>query len=94
MPTKEQMRAAIADPELRRAIQIMNDIYEAHEALATLSVPVIEVLCDTFREMAEERAGPRGALKRAWWKYTEQILKDVKTQRERGVLGLYDPEPH
>jgi hypothetical protein len=48
------------------------------ELLTTLPPPVVEAVRDRFEEMANERTGPRGALKRAWVVYIQAGLDDAR----------------
>jgi hypothetical protein len=91
---KDRITATIDDWDTRKAIRIMNNILEAHEMMAELPQVHLEALRDAFREMARDRTGPRGALKRAWYEYAEQMLADARKRGREGVYSLYDTHPH
>jgi hypothetical protein len=86
---KQQVRTAIDTPELRRAIRIMDNIHEAMELLTQLSPPALEALRDALKEMAEDRTGPRGDLKAAWFQYTQKALDDARVRERQEVFGLH-----
>jgi hypothetical protein len=91
---KQQVRTAIDTPELRRAIRIMDNIHEAMESLTQISPPVLEALRDAFKEMAEDRTGPRGDLKAAWLHYTQKALDDARVRERQGLFGLHQDIKH
>ena len=86
---KQQVRTAIDTPELRRAIRIMDNIHEAMELLTQISPLVLEALRDALKEMAEDRTGPRGDLKAAWFHYTQKALDDARVRERQGIFGLH-----
>jgi hypothetical protein len=86
---KQQVRTAIDTPELRKAIRIMDNIHEAMELLTQISPPVLEALRDALKEMAEDRTGPRGDLKAAWFHYTQKALDDARARERQGLFGLH-----
>jgi hypothetical protein len=92
---KQLVKTAIEEDELRKAIRVMDNIREAHETLSYLSIPTLEALRDELHAMALDRTGPRKALKVAWCKYAEQMLKDAHRRQREGPFGLYedDAEP-
>ncbi len=57
--------------------------------LTTLPPPVLEAVRDEFKEMANERTGPRGELKRAWLNYTQQALEDARLRDRQETFGMY-----
>ena len=93
MPTqmiKQQVASAIENPDLRKAIRVMDNIREAHEVMSTLPAPILEVLRDELLHMAQDRTGPRGKLKHAWYEFAQQAsLEDARTRERKGVLGLH-----
>ncbi len=92
MPTqriKQQVASAIENPDLRKAIRVMDNIREAHEVMCTLPAPILEVLRDELLRMAQDRTGPRGKLKQAWYEFAQQALEDARTRERKDVLGLY-----
>jgi len=86
---KQQVRTAIDTPELRKAIRIMDNIHEAMELLTQISPPVLDALRDALKEMAEDRTGPSGDLKAAWFHYTQKALDDARVRERQGLFGLH-----
>jgi hypothetical protein len=68
---------------------IMDNIHEAMELLTQISPPVLEALRDALKEMAEDRTGPRGDLKAAWFHYTQKALDDARVRERQGLFGLH-----
>jgi hypothetical protein len=92
MPTqriKQQVASAIENPDLRKAIRVMDNIREAHEVMCTLPAPILEVLRDELLRMAQDRTGARGKLKQAWYEFAQRALEDARTRERKDVLGLY-----
>jgi hypothetical protein len=92
MPTqriKQQVASAIENPDLRKAIRVMDNIREAHEVMCTLPAPILEVLRDELLRMAQDRTGARGKLKQAWYEFAQQALEDARMRERKDVLGLY-----
>ncbi len=75
-----------SEPPTRRGVEL----HAAMMLLMELPTPALEVLRDEFERMANERTGPRGELKRAWWKFTRQVIDDAKLRKGRGEFALYD----
>jgi hypothetical protein len=85
----EKVASAINDQDLRKSIRVMNDIHEVHEPMHDLPRLHLEALRDAPLEMSQDRTGPRGELKAAWYKYATTALLDDACRRERGdVLGF------
>jgi hypothetical protein len=80
--SKQLVASAIDNPDLRKAVRIMDNIREARELMDELPPPVLEVLRDTFKRLAAGRTGPYGDLKAAWLRYAQQALDDARV-RER-----------
>jgi hypothetical protein len=59
------------------------------ELLTTLPPPVVEAVRDRFEQMANERTGPRGALKRAWVAYIEAALDDARLRDQQQTFSMY-----
>ena len=92
MPTQminQQVASAIKNPDFCKAIRVMDNIREAHEVMSTLPAPILEVLRDELLHMAQDRTGPRGKLKHAWYEFAQQALEDARTRERKGVLGLH-----
>ena len=88
MPTqriKQQVASAIENPDLRKAIRVMDNIREAHDVMWTLPAPILGVLRDELLRMAHDRTGPRGKLKQACHEFAQQAL-DARTRERKGVL--------
>jgi hypothetical protein len=68
------LQNAVHSEDVREACAILAYVHEAMMALDRVSPQVLEVLRDEFDPVAEERGGPRGALKRAWRDYIQQEI--------------------
>jgi len=86
---KANLAAALNSPEIRKAVAVLDHVHAAMMLLTELRPPALEVLRDEFERMANERTGPRGELKRAWWKFTKQAIDDAKLRKGRGEFALY-----
>ncbi len=56
--------------------------------LTTLPPPVLEAVRDEFKEMANERTGPRGELKRAWLNCTQQASGCATAKKLSGCTRI------
>jgi hypothetical protein len=65
------LQNAVHSEDVREACAILAYVHEAMMALDRVSP---QVLRDEFDRVAEERGGPRGALKRAWRDYIQQEI--------------------
>jgi hypothetical protein len=83
------VRDAIESPEIRKACAVLEHVHAAMTLLTELPPPVVEALHDEFERMANERTGPRGALKRAWATYTQQALADARLRDRQDTFGMY-----
>lgn len=86
---KASVAAAVNSPEIRKAVAILDHVHAAMMLVMELPTPALEVLRDEFEKMANERSGPRGELKRAWWKFTKQMIDDAKLRKGLGEFALY-----
>jgi hypothetical protein len=66
----------------------MDNIHEATELVTQISPPVLEALRDAFKEMAEDRTGPRGDLRAAWFHYIQKALDDARVRERQGLFDL------
>jgi hypothetical protein len=87
--SKQLVAAAIDNPDLRKAVRIMDNIREARELMDELPPPVLEVLRDTFKRLATGRTGPYGDLKAAWLHYAQQALDDARVRERQETFGTY-----
>jgi hypothetical protein len=85
----DNLRAALQSPEMRKACAVLEHVHAAMTLLTELPPPVVEALRDEFERMANERTGPRGALKRAWCAYTQQALDDAWLRDREGTSAMY-----
>jgi hypothetical protein len=58
------LQNAVHSEDVREACAVLAYVHKAMMALDRVSPQVLEVLRDEFDRVAEERGGPRGALKR------------------------------
>jgi hypothetical protein len=86
---KASVAAAVNSPEIRKAVAVLDHVHAAMMLLMELPTPALEVVRDEFDRMATERTGPRGELKRAWSKFTKQVIDDAELRKGQGEFALY-----
>jgi hypothetical protein len=85
---KAKLRETPNSPDLRKAMAVLDHVHAAMILLTELPPPMLEVLCDEFEHMANERTSPRSELKRAWAAFTTQMLADARTRIRKGEFAL------
>jgi hypothetical protein len=79
---------ALNSLEMHKAIAVLDHVHAAMMLMRELSPAALEGLRDVFEHMANERAGPRGELRRAWAAFATQTLADARTRTRKGEFAL------
>jgi hypothetical protein len=87
--SKQLVASALDNPDLRKAVRIMDNIREALELMDELPPPVLEVLRDTFKRLGADRMGPYPDLKDAWLHYVQRAVDDARERERQEVFGAY-----
>jgi hypothetical protein len=86
---KSSVADALKSEETVRACAVRQHVHEAMMLLATLPPSALEALREEFEVMARERAGPQGALKRAWVVYIQHAIDGARLRERQGTFPMY-----